>query len=119
MILTIGWILTAPEARRDGARVQLLMALEHLKALKNLRANRHGPAHRGTGCHLQGLQGLVVLRGPRTHGIPGTLRATGQDGDLAHHEPRGPGVLSGALGPRRPMALLGLCIGAQVESDVP
>ena len=75
MILTIGWILTAPEAREDGARAKLLQALEHIKAI-NLQG-------------LQGLQVLVVLRGPGTHGMIGTLRAraSGQDGV---HEPRGP-----------------------------
>ena len=49
---------------------------------------------------------------------------TGQDGEEAlewqHHDPRGLGVLSGALWLRR-MAIMGLCVcvGAQVESDVP
>ena len=49
---------------------------------------------------------------------------TGQDGEEAlewqHHDPRGLGVLSGALWLRR-MAIIGLCVcvGAQVESDGP
>ena len=62
------------------------------------------------------------MRVPRVHRQ--LLPPTGQDGDdgpeWQPHDPRGLGVLRGALWLRR-MALMGLCvcIGAQVESDGP
>ena len=61
------------------------------------------------------------MRVPRVHRHP---LPTGQDGDdgpeWQPHDPRGLGVLMGALWLRR-MALMGLCvcIGDQVESDGP